>query len=599
VCRLEFLKLEGKELVNMNGAGTLSDPYQIVTGADLASAVEPYYYKVMNDIDLSSYSNWYPIRVAEGAVIDGNGKAIKNLNISRSTSTTPVGLFGENRGTIKNLRINYGSVKGKNETGIFVGRNLGIIQKCGVVFGTCEGGQRVGSFVGENQGLIEDCFSTGSAYTINADYVGGFVGYNNGGTIKRSYCASSVYSSISTSAYRGGFVGKHSGNYELCAHDTSVNGGLQDTGYPQQDLSGVYGLNSSSMKNKNVAPFTSWDFDTTWQIGTPGYNNSYFIHQYIQPVVEDRTVTSFIKQIFSAITGIGLNRRVTSSHVAKIDSDVSTERQATVEVSSFIKAINAVALRTNPRYIIRSFINKINSSIGTERKATVETKSTAGTIKSNVSSNRIATVSGSSYVRQIESEASNERKFRTEAVAFISPLDAMTQVSVKVVAESYAGKILTDVGLEGNNFKVLKAKVRKIKASATPFRNHIVVLESFVRGIRTFASTQIKDKILAKLNLNNDWTDEVIVGDTIKITLDIENKNGSRAHVADGTLKIMDSEKNVLATYEVGDLEEISFGVYELLYTVPDGYGPLYVEFTALTDEYPIATRLKLDRRWV
>mgnify|MGYP001057357548 CR=1 FL=1 len=587
----------------MNGAGTPSDPFQIVTGADLASATGPYYYKVMNDINLSSYSNWNPVNVANGAVIDGNGKAISGLKISRTTASfpnTPVGLFGENYGTIKNLRINYGSVKGKNETGAFVGRNNGIIQKCGVCYvNTCEGGSSVGLFVGNNQGLIEDCFSTGEAYSGTGDYVGGFAGRNTG-TIRRSYCAVKVYSSPSTSPYRGGFVGNYvDGTIELCAHDTSVNGGLKDTGYIQRDLPGVYGLDSSSMKNKNVAPFTSWDFDTTWQIGTADYNNSYFIHQYIQPVVEDRTVTSFIKQIFSAITGIGLDGRVASSYVAKIDSDVSTERQATVEVGSFIKAINAVALKTNPRYVIKSFINKINSSIGTERKATVEMKSTAGTIKSNVSSNRIATVSGSSYVRQIESEASNRRKFRAEAVAFVSPLDAMTQVSVKVVAKSYAGKILTDADLEGNNFKVLKVKVRKIKASATPFRNHIVVLESFVRGIRTFASTQIKDKILAKLNLNNDWTDKVIVGDTIKITLDIESKSGSQAHVVDGTLKIMDSEKNVLVTYELGDLEEISFGVYELLYTVPDGYGPLYAEFTAMTDEYPIATRLKLDRQWI
>ena len=586
----------------MNGAGTPSDPFQIVTAQDLASAVGPYYYKVMNDINLSSYSNWEPRNVANGAVIDGNGKVINGLQISRTTASfpnTPVGLFGENRGTIKNLRINYGSVKGKDEVGAFVGRNYGIIQKCGVCYvNTCVGKNFVGLFVGNNQGLIEDCFSTGEAYTENAGYIGGFAGRNTG-TIRRSYCAVKVFSSISYSS-RGGFVGdKATGTIELCAHDTSVNGGLPDTIDSPRDLPGVYGLDSSSMKNKNVAPFTSWDFDTTWQIGTPDYNDSYFIHQYIQPVVEDRTVTSFIKQIFSAITGIGLDRRVASSYVAKIDSDVSTERQATVEVSSFIKAINAVALKTNPRYVIKSFINKINSSIGTERKATVEMKSTAGTIKSNVSSNRIATVSGSSYVRQIESEASNRRKFRAEAVAFVSPLDAMTQVSVKVVAKSYAGKILTDADLEGNNFKVLKVKVRKIKASATPFRNHIVVLESFVRGIRAFASTQIKDKILAKLNLNNDWTDKVIVGDTIKITLDIESKSGSQAHVVDGTLKIMDSEKNVLVTYELGDLEEISFGVYELLYTVPDGYGPLYAEFTAMTDEYPIATRLKLDRQWI
>lgn len=587
----------------MKGAGTRSNPYQIVTGADLASASGAYHYKVMNDINISSYSNWNPLNVPEGAVIDGNGKVITGLQIKRGDSTTPVGLFGENYGTIKNLRINGGSVSGNNNTGAFVGKNYGIIKKCGVCYvNACDGNANVGLFVGSNEGLIEDCFSTGKAHARKEAYVGGFVGRNIG-TIRRSYCAVEV-SSISTS-FKGGFVGYYadSSTIELCAHDTSVNGGLQDAGNSsgQKDLPGVYGLDSSSMKNKNVAPFTSWDFDTTWQIGTADYNNSYFIHQYIPPVVENRTVTSFIKQIFSAITGIGLDGRVTSSHVAKINSDVSTERQATVEVGSFIKAINAVALKTNPRFVIRSFINKINSSIGTERKATVEMKSTAGTIKSNVSSNRIATVSGSSYVRQIESEASTRRKFRTEAVAFISPLDAKTQVSVKVKvqAKSYVGKIHAEADLEGNNFKVLKVKVRKIKASATPFRNHIVVLESFVRRFRTFASTQIKDKILAKLNLNNDWTDKVIVGDTIKITLDIESKIGSQAHVADGTLKIMDSEKNVLTTYKIGDLEEISFGVYELLYTVPDGYGPLYAEFTAMTDEYPIATRLKLDRQWI
>ena len=284
----------------MNGAGTPSDPFQIVTAEDLARASGAYHYKVMNDINLKSYSNWYPVKVSDGAVIDGNGKAISGLQISRTTSTTPVGLFGENRGTIKNLRIDYGSVEGKDETGAFVGRNYGIIQKCGVCYvNTCEGGNYVGLFVGNNEGLIEDCFSTGNSYTRNAGYIGGFVGRNTG-TIRRSYCAVSVYSSISTSLDRGGFVGYYAGGtIELCAHDTSVNNGLPDIGGPssQKDLSGVYGLDSSSMKNKNVAPFTSWDFDTTWQIGTANYNNSYFIHQYIQPVVEDRTVTSFIKQI--------------------------------------------------------------------------------------------------------------------------------------------------------------------------------------------------------------------------------------------------------------------------------------------------------------
>lgn len=595
----------------MNGAGTLSDPYIIMTAKDWLKIPDRdnKYYKLGADINFNGQSNSgnVTLRPYFFGHIDGNGKkvtgfnyrfwgnitnnVIKNLVVELdrdiSESLQYYGIFGKASGNptfekvtirsnipgTKRYFISQYNMSSPSKNGLFLGE---VDSGCTVTFRNCcttkdvgvKGWQSAGpgsliaSFVGRNVGtvIIENCYTCADLITLSPTT-----------TTSKSF---------------------------VCEGTVQYTNAFYETGHGYSDT--ATGLSSKTPSElKNQSTFTGWDFVNDWKIES-GVNDGYpYVIYGPAPKIESRVVTSFIKQIFSAITGIGLDGRVTSSHVAKIDSDVSTERQATVEVGSFIKAINAVALKTNPRYVIRSFINKINSSIGTERKATVEMKSTAGTIKSNVSSNRIATVSGSSYVRQIESEASNRRKFRTEAVAFISPLDAKTQVSVKVVAKSYAGKILTDSELEGNNFKVLKVKVRKIKASATPFRNHIVVLESFVRRFRTFASTQIKDKILAKLNLNNDWTDKVIVGDTIKITLDIESKSGSQAHVADGTLKIMDSEKNVLATYELGDLEEISFGVYELLYTVPDGYGPLYAEFTALTDEYPIATRLKLDRQWI
>jgi hypothetical protein len=591
VCRLEFLKLEGKELVNMNGAGTLSDPYIIMTANDWLGIPDRdnKYYKLGADINFDVQSNGgsFTLRSYFFGHIDGNGKkvtgfykrfwsnitnnVIKNLVVELDRDITEnlqyYGIFGKASGNptfekvtirsnipgAKRYLISQYNMSSASKNGLFLGE---VDSGCTVTFRNCCTTKDVG---------VKGWQSAGPGSLIAS-----FVGRNRGTVIiEKCYTCADLIKLSPTTTKSKSFV---------CDGTVQYINAFYETGHGYSDT--ATGLSSKTqLELKNQSTFTGWDFVNDWKIES-GVNDGYpYVIYGPASKIESRVVTSSISKIFS-----------------KLDFG---DLKSTIILTSFMKPINTLAQKINPKYIVSSFINKINSSIGTERKATVEMKSTAGTIKSNVSSNRIATVSGSSYVRQIESEASNGRKFKTEAVAFISPLDATTQVSVKVVAKSYAGKILTDADLEGNNFKVLKVKVRKIKASATPFRNHIVVLESFVRGIRAFASTQIKDKILAKLNLNNDWTDKVIVGDTIKITLDIESKSGSQAHVANGTLKIMDSEKNVLVTYELGELEEISFGIYEVLYTIPDGYGPLYAEFTAQTDEYPIATRLKLDRQWV
>jgi len=113
------------------GAGTEGNPYQISTAEHLAAlatnvnAGTTYantYFKLMNDINLSSYlsesgagynggSFWLPIGNGTNHFyghFDGDGKVISNLKINRA-STDYIGLFGSIHsgfnGELKNLGV--------------------------------------------------------------------------------------------------------------------------------------------------------------------------------------------------------------------------------------------------------------------------------------------------------------------------------------------------------------------------------------------------------------------------------------------------------------------------------------------------------------
>ena len=97
-------------------------------------------YVLLNNIDLSSYSEWAPIgETKESAftgILDGNGNTVSGLNITKCTNGV-AGLFGYNKGTVRNLNvsgiINANATGSENNVGYvggIVGYNIGTIENC-------------------------------------------------------------------------------------------------------------------------------------------------------------------------------------------------------------------------------------------------------------------------------------------------------------------------------------------------------------------------------------------------------------------------------------------------------------------------------------
>ena len=221
------------------GTGTSSDPFQITTAAELnlvrnylGSGNSGKYFKVMNDISLTSYlasggegytlwggSGWSPIGAEFNEFygqFDGNNHKISGLKISLNTSY--VGLFGsvKNSGTLHNLGVEIdpaGSVTGHLYVGAIVGQNYGSLNYCyatGAVNGGFSSDMLIGGLVGQNDGYISNCYSTGA---VSGSWsVGGLVGYNHTGTISNCYARGSV----STGGNLGGLVGANGGTISNC-----------------------------------------------------------------------------------------------------------------------------------------------------------------------------------------------------------------------------------------------------------------------------------------------------------------------------------------------------------------------------------------------
>ena len=186
-------------------------------------------YALVCDIDLGG-AEWTPIGTSDDPFIgefDGQGYAISNFKIT--TGRQCVGLFGYNKGVIKNLGVENFTVNvsysGKVYAGGLVGSNSGSILNSyatGNVSATSTGPSAssyayAGGLVGYNSGDILNSYATGNvsatSYSSSASaYAGGLVGSNDdGGSILNSYATGNVRAATSTSssasAYAGGLVG--------------------------------------------------------------------------------------------------------------------------------------------------------------------------------------------------------------------------------------------------------------------------------------------------------------------------------------------------------------------------------------------------------
>lgn len=201
-----------------SGDGSESAPYIIYTQDQLSqiSLIPNKFYRLGSDITMTG--EWTPVSYFSG-VLDGNGHAIHNLQVSNTSSA---GLIALSEGTIRNLTV-YGDITTK--------KNAGLI-------------------TGENDGIIENCIAGGTV-SANTDYAGGIAGVNNG-TIKN--CLSVPYS-VSAGSFSGGISGINNGNIENCLSAANVVASDMYAG-------GISGINGGKIKTCVSACMTVHDVIT-------------------------------------------------------------------------------------------------------------------------------------------------------------------------------------------------------------------------------------------------------------------------------------------------------------------------------------------------
>lgn len=99
-------------------------------------------YILQNDLDLGGYydettktwtvtsgKEWVPITDKFTGILDGLGHKISGIYINKPTESNQ-GLFGTLKGTVRNLKMTNGYIKGKNNTGAIAGTNEGTIEDC-------------------------------------------------------------------------------------------------------------------------------------------------------------------------------------------------------------------------------------------------------------------------------------------------------------------------------------------------------------------------------------------------------------------------------------------------------------------------------------
>lgn len=171
--------------------------------------------KLMVDIDLqgSSTSHWTPIgnygsnqKLIFLGTFDGNNHVISNMYINSRQQFQ--GLFGLNKGTIKNLKIKNSQINGTGSVGAICAYNHGgTLENCvseqNIIKGSNSG---VGGVAGANfnGGYITKCYNT-STVSSTYDETGGIVGFNYG-TISECYNTGTIESTRPTVA---GIAGGH------------------------------------------------------------------------------------------------------------------------------------------------------------------------------------------------------------------------------------------------------------------------------------------------------------------------------------------------------------------------------------------------------
>lgn len=269
---------------------TVPDSYTEITNIEELNAVRDNLngkYILMNDVDLSSVTDWVPIGnkdVPFTGVFNGNGYSVKNLSVTEADNKS-IGLFGEiKNATVANVYIDNINVKINYpyQVTYCVGAVAGVVNSSNVLNcsasgcvdvtagGTlCIGG--IAGYVSEGNSTIMNCLNTANIQAAGAlsddgfglgsviyAHVGGIAGIvYNGNTISRCMNKGNIGVTPLNSVYAGGICGSALYNAPVtdCANsgDISVNGIATAGGICGQShtIANCYNTGAISVDNEN------------------------------------------------------------------------------------------------------------------------------------------------------------------------------------------------------------------------------------------------------------------------------------------------------------------------------------------------------------
>lgn len=229
---LNTIRLNAENWNTIEGSGTESDPYKLSTTRNLlamkAALVKGQmtYFKLMNDIDMSSIENWDPLNPDEpydlGIVFDGGGHSLKNLKSKEKHYSS---FFGVLYGKCYNVKfVDAEIVSASNSGAGIIGGYIGTggkpaivseVEASGII--TCNGkGQSVGGLGGNaREATIENCtvnvtVSNPMGDGSNRTATGGIVGKTIDSAVKIKNCIVRGVVEITkgiNNTYTGGIVG--------------------------------------------------------------------------------------------------------------------------------------------------------------------------------------------------------------------------------------------------------------------------------------------------------------------------------------------------------------------------------------------------------
>lgn len=229
---LNTIQLNAENWNTIEGSGTESDPYKLSTTRNLlamkAALVKGQmtYFKLMNDIDMSSIENWDPLNPDEpydlGIVFDGGGHFLKNLKSKEKHYSS---FFGVLYGKCHNVKfVDAEIVSASNSGAGIIGGYIRTGGKPAIVSGveasgtvTNAGkGQSVGGLGGNaREATIENCtvnvtVSNPMGDGTNRTATGGVVGKTIDSAVKIKNCIVRGVVEITkgiNNTYTGGIVG--------------------------------------------------------------------------------------------------------------------------------------------------------------------------------------------------------------------------------------------------------------------------------------------------------------------------------------------------------------------------------------------------------